>query len=122
MTDENGIVVAKFFHDSYKKRDSAELYIDAALGRMALDESAPQVQGGDREVKLTVAVHGGKGTIRQGIIRHLLVRFELPDGLHIYGPPVPGGLVATEVQIDAPTGFQLRHRNFRRPKSSCLQT
>ena len=118
VTDENGFVVAKFFHDSYKKRDSAELYIDAALGRMALDERAPQVQGGDREVKLTVAVHGGKGTIRQGIIRHLLVRFELPDDLHIYGPPVPDGLVATEVQIDTPTGFQLMAPKF--PKTQKL--
>ena len=107
VTDERGRVVAKFFHDSYKKRDSAELYIDAALGRLTLDDSAPQATGGDEEIKLTVAVHGGKGTIRQGVIRHLVVRFELPEGLHIYGPPVPEGMIATEVQIEGPEGFRV---------------
>ena len=107
VTDEDGIVVAKFFHDSYKKRDSAELYIDAALGRITLDERAPKTHGGDEDIKLTVAVHGGKGTIRQGVIRQLLVRFELPDGLHIYGPPVPDGMIATQVDISGPDGFEV---------------
>lgn len=107
VTDEHGVVVAKFFHDSYKKRDSAELYIDAALGRLTLDDNAPQASGGDENIKLTVAVHGGKGTIRQGVIRNLVVRFELPDGLHIYGPPVPEGMIATEVQIEGPEGFRV---------------
>lgn len=107
VTDENGTVVAKFFHDSYKKRDSAELYIDAALGRITLGENVPQANGGDEDIQLTVAVHGGKGTIRQGVIRHLVVRFELPEGLHIYGPPVPDGMIATSVQIQGPEGFRV---------------
>ncbi len=107
VTDEDGRVVAKFFHDSYKKRDSAELYLDAALGCLTLDADSPQAQGTDPEVRLTVAVHGGRGTIRQGVIRKLVVRFELPDGLHIYGPPVPDGMVATDVKIEGPEGFRV---------------
>lgn len=107
VTDEAGIVVAKFFHDSYKKRDSAELYLDAALGRLTLDSAAPNASGGSDDIKLTVAVHGGKGTIRQGVIRHLVVRFDLPEGLHIYGTPVPDGMVATEVHIEGPEGFRI---------------
>lgn len=107
VTDEAGVVVAKFFHDSYKKRDSPELYIDAALGQLTLDECAPQATGGDADINLTVAVHGGKGTVRQGVVRHLVVRFELPDGLHIYGPPVPNGMVATTVTIEGPEGFRV---------------
>jgi len=107
VTDEEGVVVAKFFHDSYKKRDSPELYIDAALGQLTLDENAPQATGGDQDINLTVAVHGGKGTVRQGVVRHLVVRFELPDGLHIYGPPVPDGMIATTVTIEGPEGFMV---------------
>jgi len=105
VTDEAGTVVAKFFHDSYKKRDSPELYIDAAIGRLNLDENAPQVTGSNQEINLTVAVHGGKGTVRQGVVRHLVVRFEVPDGLHIYGPRVPDGMIATTVTIEGPEGF-----------------
>ena len=100
-------MVAKFFHDSYKKRDSPELYIDAALGQLTLDENAPQATGGDQDINLTAAVHGGKGTVRQGVVRHLVVRFELPDGLHIYGPPVPDGMIATTITIEGPEGFMV---------------
>ena len=107
VTNETGTVVAKFFHDSYKKRESPEFYIDAALGRLSLDEKAPQVSGGDQDINLTIAVHGGNGTVRQGIVRHLVVRFELPEGLHIYGPPVPEGMIATQVTIQGPEGLAL---------------
>jgi|TARA_Y100000294_G_scaffold161720_1_gene166336 DsbC/DsbD-like thiol-disulfide interchange protein len=98
-------VVAKFFHDTYKKRDSAETLIDAALGKVVLTDDSPTANGGSEDIRITVAVHGGKGSIRQGIIRKLVVRFELADGLHIYGAPVPEGMVATEVTVKGPPGF-----------------
>ena len=105
MTDEDGVVIAKFFHDTYKKRDSPELLIDAALGRVDLSADAPRVDAGDDEVRVTVAVQGGKGTIRQGIRRHLVVRFELAEGLHIYGEPVPEGMIPARVEVSGPPGF-----------------
>jgi len=105
VTDEQGVVVAKFFHDTYKKRDSPELLIDAALGRVELSDDAPRATGGEPSVRITAAVHGGRGTIRQGIRRQLVVRFELDPGLHIYGEPVPEGLVATTVQLEGPPGL-----------------
>ena len=105
VTDEAGIVVAKFFHDTYKKRDSPETLIDAALGRLVLSEDAPSVSAGDEEVRVSASVHGGKGTIRQGILRKLVVRFELGAGTHIYGEPVPEGMVPTTVSVVAPAGL-----------------
>jgi hypothetical protein len=105
VTDEQGVVVEKFFHDSYKKRDSAELLIDSTVGRALIGSEAPRAAGGDEEVRVTAFLHGGRGTIRQGIRRHLVVRFELRDGLHIYDGPVPEGMVATSVHIDGPSGL-----------------
>ncbi len=102
VTDEEGVVVAKFFHDSYKKRDSPEILIDAALGKITLSEDAPSESGGDEEVRITATVQGGKGTIRQGIYRHLVVRFELGEGIHIYGTPVPEGMVSASISVSAP--------------------
>jgi len=107
VTDEEGVVIAKFFHDSYKKRDSAERYLNAATGQLQIEQSAQQVTAGDDDIRLTVAVVGGKGTIRQGVIRQLVVRFELSGGLHIYGSPVPEGMVATAVRIEGPEGFKV---------------
>ena len=105
VADEEGRVVASFFHDTYKKRDSPEILIDAALGTIVLDDSAPQVSGGEDDVRITAAIHGGAGSIRQGIVRQLVVRFELAQGLHIYGEPVPQGMVATQVTVTGPPGF-----------------
>ena len=105
VTDEEGTVVAKFFHDTYKKRDSPETLIDAALGRIQIEDDAPQVSGGDDEIRITATIRGGSGSMRQGIIRKLVVRFELPQGMHIYGEPVPAGLTAAAVTVTGPPGL-----------------
>ena len=54
---------------------------------------------------MSAAILGGSGSLRQGIVRHVVVRFELPDGLHIYGEPVPDGVVATTVAVSGPAGL-----------------
>ncbi len=105
VCDENGVVIAKFFHDSYKKRDSAESLIAAALGKQVIEDSAPQASSDDEDIRITAAVIGGTGSVRQGVIRNLVVRFELGDGLHIYSDPVPQGMVATRVEVSGPPGF-----------------
>jgi hypothetical protein len=105
VADESGAVVAKFFHDAHKKRDSPETLLDAALGKITLDEDSPQISSGDQEVKITAAIHGGKGSIRQGILRQLVIRFDLAEGLYIYGQPVPAGMIATEVSVRGQAGL-----------------
>jgi len=79
--------------------------IDAALGRVVLTDNTPAAAGGDEEVRVSVFVQGGKGTIRQGIVRRLIVRCELGEGIHIYGEPVPEGMIATQVEINGPPGL-----------------
>ena len=106
VCDEDGLVVSKFFHDSYKKRESPEALIDAALGHIQIEEEAPQTSGGDQGIAITAAVRGGNSSLRQGIIRNLVVRFALKDGLHLYGEPVPTGLTATQVTIIGPKDLQ----------------
>jgi hypothetical protein len=113
VTDEHGVVVAKFFHDTYKKRDSPEFLIDAALGRLENSNDEPRVRGGGGgEVDFSVSVHGGKGTIRQGICRQLVVHCELEEGFHLYGQPAPSGLVPTEVRVSGPPGLVVEEPIF----------
>ena len=106
VCNEDGIVVSKFFHDSYKKRDSPEALIDAALGYSQIEEDIPQTSGGSEGIAITAAVRGGNSSLRQGIIRNLVVHFALKDGLHLYGEPVPQGLTATQVTILGPKDLQ----------------
>jgi hypothetical protein len=119
VTDERGVVVAKFFHDSYKKRDSPELLIDAALGRRVLSEDTPRAVGGDDELRITAAVHGGRGTIRQGIRRQIVVRCEMSESLHVYGQPVPEGMVPFTVSVAGPPGLVVEDPIF--PETETLR-
>ena len=105
VTDEAGVVTAKFFHDTYKKRDSPENLLDAAAGTIEINGDEPNVHNSDPEIPISIFVRGGRGTIRQGIIRHLIVRFKLPDDLHIYGEPVPIGMVPTTVSASGSAGL-----------------
>lgn len=107
VADEAGIVVAKFFHGTYKKRDSAEMLIAAATGEVELPADVPQADGGDEDIRITAALVGGKGNLRQGIVREILVRFRLGTGLHIYGEPVPTGMTATTVTVEGPEGLMV---------------
>ena len=107
VTDKEGRVAAKFFHGTYKKRDSAELLIAAATGNLVLEPDAPAATGGDDDIVLNVSLQGGRGNLRQGMVREIVVRFELPEGLHIYGEPVPEGMVATKVTIEGAPGLMV---------------
>ena len=107
MTDEDGVVVAKSFHASYKMRESPEHLLDATLGRIQLDDAelVPDARREDDEVSLTVALRGGRGTLRQGIVRHVVARFALAPGFHLYGEPVPEGMIPTRVEVEGPPGL-----------------
>ncbi len=111
ITDEDGVVIQKFFHDTYKRREGPELLIDAALGRVVLDDSAPAASETDDEgIKVSATLHGG--AIKQGAQREIIVRFELPEGLHIYGQPVPDGMIPTTVTVSGPEGLAVEETIF----------
>ena len=105
VTNEEGVVVGKFFHDTYKIRDSAEMLIAAAEGTVEMPDGLLQANGGNDDVKLSIGLVGGRGNLRQGILREIVARFELSDGLHIYNEPVPSGMVATSVTVKGPDGL-----------------
>jgi hypothetical protein len=59
----------------------------------------------DDGIRITAFLRGGGGVLRIGPRRRLIVRLEMPDGLHTYGEPVPDGMVATQIDIEGPDGF-----------------
>jgi peroxiredoxin len=105
LIDEDGLVVEKFFSRSLAARESAESVIDSALGEILLGEDEPMDSGGAEGIQLSATYHGGGGNLKSAVIRQLVVRFELPPGLHIYDEPVPEGMVATRVEITGPPGL-----------------
>lgn len=103
VLDEEGIVREKFFPRHLANRESADTVLESALGEILRVEDDPAADGGDDDVKITAFFHGGP--LRSGPRRRLVVRFELRDGLHIYGEPVPDGMVATKITVEGPEGL-----------------
>lgn len=107
LIDEDGIVTAKAFHQSLAQRESPEGLIDAALGEILLRSEDPTTgHADDSGIGFSVTYHGGGGVIRGGTMRRLVVRVDLPDGLHIYDDPVPDGMVATTFTVVGPDGLR----------------
>jgi len=107
LVDESGVVTAKFFHRNIAHRHSSESVIDSALGAILVGDDEPQAAAEDDGIRVTAAYHGGGGQIKSGALREVVVRFELAAGLHIYGPPVPAGMVATTVRVSGPPGLHV---------------
>ena len=105
VLDESGVVVEKFFPRHIANRECADAVLESSLGRILIGEDEPRATGGEDGIRITAAFHGGGGTLKSGIRRRVVVRFELPEGLHIYGEPVPEGLVPATVTVHGPEGF-----------------
>lgn len=105
VIDEDGRVVAKFFPRHITLRESVETFIDAAAGKITIADDEPQQVADDHDdVRVSVAFHGGDA-LRTGLQRRIVARFDLPEGVHIYGEPVPDGMVATTVDVSGPDGL-----------------
>jgi peroxiredoxin len=105
LIDEDGVVTAKFFQRNLARRESAETVIDSALGRVLLGQEEPFAEAGDDDIRVTATYHGGGGRLKAGVVRQIVVRFELAAGLHLYDEPVPDGMVATKIRIEGPPGL-----------------
>ncbi|MEM8924157.1 MAG: redoxin domain-containing protein [Actinomycetota bacterium] len=107
LVDAEGTVVAKSFEAAVPQRIGADGLIDAALGEILLRPDEPSTTlTGDSGIEFSMAYHGGGGVIRSGALRPLVIRIELPEGLHVYGDPVPDGMVATSFTLVGPEGMR----------------
>lgn len=93
--DGDGTVVAKFFEHNFAVRAGPEQMLAAALGQdFDVPASAEPVQ------KVTVEVTMDGEYLPMGVTRHLIATFRVPAGQHLYGAPVPAGLIAASIELD----------------------
>jgi len=103
VADEEGIVIQRFFLESYKRRENPYTLIDTALGRISLFEDEPDDNDPIEEIRVRVGFQGG--AVKQGAQRRVIVRFEMSPGLHIYNNPVPEGMIPVEIKVSGPDGL-----------------
>ena len=105
LINEDGVVTEKFFPRHLANRESAETLLESSLGALLMGHDEPGSTGGEDDIRIAAYLHGGGGKLKSGIRRKVVVRFELANGLHIYGEPVPDGMVATSVTVRGPNGL-----------------
>jgi len=106
LLDEDGVIVDKLFNRHLANREGVEAILDSFLGRVEPGLSEPfETVAEDDGIQITAFLRGGGGVLRIGPRRRLIVRLEMPDGLHTYGEPVPDGMVATQIDVEGPDGF-----------------
>lgn len=103
VADEQGRVIYKTFLESYKCRESPQVLIDSALGKVSLGDPETSMQAGDEDIRVRVGLLGG--AIKQGAQRRVVVRFEMSPGLHLYGKPAPAGMIPVEINVNGPDGL-----------------
>ena len=105
VTDEDGIVTEKFFHRHYATRESAGAIRDSALGEILARHETPVAELGTDQVKVSVFLSDSAMAFETQST--LYVRFELNEGLHMYGRPLPDGYIASEVTVPDTPGLRL---------------
>jgi hypothetical protein len=91
LVNEEGVIVDKIFNRHFANRETVESIVDSSRGRIVPGEREPietvtEVDG----IEITAFLRGGGGVLRIGPRRRLVVRFAMPDGLHIYSPSSVG--------------------------------
>ena len=104
VTDEHGVVTDKFFHRHYATRESAGAIRDSALGEILARHEAPAIALGTDQV--TISAFLSDASMKFETQSTIYVRFELKDGLHMYGRPLPDGFIASEVTIPETPGLR----------------
>ena len=95
ITDSDGIIVEKFFENNFTVRPGPEQLLAAVRGEEVLLEERP-----DPVSEVSVDVDFVGDSLPVGISRQIVARFSLPEGMHVYGQPVPEGLVAASIELD----------------------
>ena len=105
VVNGSGIVTEKFFNRHYATRTSPATILDKALGRMLARPEAPAAVRRGRQATVT-AFFAGKD-LKLEVAHTLHVRLELPQGLHVYGEPLPEGFHATTVTLRPSDGIRV---------------
>ena len=105
VTDDNGVVTEKFFHRHYGTRESAGAIRDSALGEILARHEVPVVELTNDQVK--ISAFASDPSLQFETQTMIYVRFELEDGLHMYGNPLPDGYIASTATIPETPGLRV---------------
>ena len=105
VTDSEGRVTEKFFHRNYATRASAGTIRNSAIGRILSTHETPMAELSNEYVKVSAFL--ADESLRFESESTVYVRFEVADGYHMYGSPLPDGFIASTATIAATEGVRI---------------
>jgi DsbC/DsbD-like thiol-disulfide interchange protein len=102
VLDETGTVIRKRFEQSYRVRLSAEALLHDVLGG-TLSDHAQRVQVSDASIQADAWFEPPVYRPFQELL--LYVELTVPQGLHVYGSPVPEGYTPLQIDVDPVPGL-----------------
>ena len=102
VIDADGTIVAKFFEHNFAIRSGPEQLLAAALGQEFEVRAPGSSEPADR-VSVDVRIDGDR--LPMGVTRQIVATFRVPQGQHLYGEPVPDGLVSAAIELDDNDGI-----------------
>ena len=99
ILDANGVVVAKYFEDDFRVRDTAESILFRQFGIKA----EPRETVSAKHLRLTTS--GGGDLLRPNQRVTLAVDIELPERMHVYAPGVTG-YIPIAMKLDESPGWK----------------
>ncbi len=106
----DGYVEEKLFFANYRSRPSALTVLRDGFGVDFGIDNHPHAHAQSDGVAISAAL--GADSMVFAEMATLYVDIDLDDGLHLYGQPVPDGLVATEVTISAPERVRVSEPHY----------
>ena len=102
LTDASGHVTAKFFNRRYQEREAPEIVFHDGLALPVDTSGHPAAKD---EAGISAVLASPTLTFQQKTA--IMVRIDLPAGLHVYGQPIPSGYVPTTVSIRGPETVEI---------------
>jgi peroxiredoxin len=101
VLDDNGVIVGKYFEQSYRVRPTAALFYELALGRAW----EPLARVEERQPGVHVRAWTDAPTYRPYQQLRLHVQLQLEPGTHVFASPVPAGYTPLRIEVEPLDGL-----------------
>jgi hypothetical protein len=111
MVDRKGVVIAKFFVDDFKERDTAAEILVKQFGIRTEEAHA------SAETKyFHIATSASNELVHQGQHISLVVDLDLKPKMHVYAPGVQGGYIPIDWKMTENAGFKTSAAEYPKPQ------
>ncbi len=111
LVDRKGVVIAKFFVDDFKERDTAAEILVKQFG-IPTEEAHSSAQ----TKYFQISTSASNELVHQGQHISLVVNLDLKPRMHVYAPGVQGGYIPIDWKMTEPGGFKASPAGYPKPQ------